>query len=238
MNPRKHITEELQSLQSTLPGALHGPVFTVPGGYFEGFAASVLARIKAEMNPSEELESLSPLLAGLSKKNPFTVPEGYFEALAGDAAAVSATDELSPELASLRGINPYTVPAGYFDSLPGTLKEKTAPRAKVVSMRTKWMRMAVAACTAGIITIAGLFYIGGKDDSAVGSQAWMERKLNTVSDRELDEFIKTADPVHGTELAKSSTPDVRALLKDVSTGEMDAFLEQVPTDDEELSVIN
>lgn len=240
MDPRKHITEELKTLNSNLPEAVTHNIFAVPEGYFEGFAAGVLARIHAQnMNAEAELEALSPLLAGISKKNPFSVPEGYFGQLDADRGAIVAEEAYSAELWSVKGITPYSVPVGYFEALPQQILEKTATpqRGKVISLRS-WMRMAVAACVAGIIFIAGFQYFDSSRVS-VGSQAWMERKLNTVSDKELDEFIQTTDPAHtGVAANTPAANDVRALLKDVSLTEMDAFLEQVPVEDEPVELVN
>ncbi len=76
------------------------PVYSVPTGYFEEFAAKLMDRIKAGqgqqtgkpeesgilsplqesriLSPLEELADLSPFLGRIDKKMPFQVPEGYF----------------------------------------------------------------------------------------------------------------------------------------------------------------
>lgn len=91
-------------------GGLNSPkslIFSVPEGYFEGFAQHVLGRIKAGAGSGgviPEPEELPAILAQAARVTPYQVPEGFFE-------------ELSPVLAVLREKNPYTVPAGYFESL-------------------------------------------------------------------------------------------------------------------------
>lgn len=242
MNSRKHIQEELQALGSGLP--LPGvPVQQVPDGYFDRFAASVLARIRAsEESATAELEALSPLLAGLSKQPPFHVPSGYFDGLQAEAPAWIAGDSLPASLAALDRRMPNAVPAGYFEGLSDSVLSRVADSgAKVVPMRRAWMRMAAAAVVAGLMAVGGFAYFGGNSSgTAAPTTAWVEKGLKNVSDESLDEFIETADAVHENEIAQTPVhkAEVRTMMKDVSDNEMDAFLAQVPTDDEELLIIN
>ena len=90
--------------------------FSVPEGYFEGFAQQVLDRIKtgagaAGMNPGGSSFGVAAeagddpycsILVEIGRRTPYSVPEGYFEAHA-------------PLLTVARGNNPYTVPADYFE---------------------------------------------------------------------------------------------------------------------------
>ena len=117
--------------------------FSVPEGYFEGFAQGVLDKIKAgdqitarqpgsgispdsrqnegspdpgSNDPSRELAQLSPLLNGISRKLPYQAPEGYFE-------------ELSPIMAPLAEVREkplYSVPEGYFEGLAGEILSKVS----------------------------------------------------------------------------------------------------------------
>ena len=118
--------------------------FSVPEGYFEGFAKGVLDKIKAgdqitarqpgsgispdsrqnegssdpgSNDPSRELAQLSPLLNGISRKLPYQAPEGYFE-------------ELSPIMAPLAEVRQkpsYSVPEGYFEGLAAEILSKVSP---------------------------------------------------------------------------------------------------------------
>jgi hypothetical protein len=79
--------------------------FSVPEGYFEGFAQQVLNRIKSvagAAEPGAGEDPYSSILAEIGRRTPYSVPEGYFEAQA-------------PVLTVARGNNPYTVPADYFE---------------------------------------------------------------------------------------------------------------------------
>ncbi|RYY99688.1 MAG: hypothetical protein EOO11_04115 [Chitinophagaceae bacterium] len=244
MTERRNIAQELQEAGSKLPADLTVLPYAVPAGFFEAFPGRLLARLHTEAapDPAAELESLSPLLAGLSRNMPFTVPEGYF----GAAPAIPGVAELPALLATHDRKLPYAVPDGYFESLPGALLEAVRPKARVVPMlqRTRWYRTAAAAVVAGLLAIGGWFYSGSGSstatDVATAPAAWVEKRLNSVPDGDLEAFIETADPAQGANLASSSPrkAEVRSLLNDVSDTEMAAFLEQVPTDDEHLTMIN
>jgi hypothetical protein len=104
-----------------------GPVYSVPEGYFEGFAEKLMSRIKAGQqtgalpdkplateedslqssqpipefaSPREELESLSPFLSRIDKKMPFAVPQGYFEELSAMVATNLASGTVATDLAN------------------------------------------------------------------------------------------------------------------------------------------
>ena len=58
------------------------PSFSIPHGYFDGLAGSILQKIKAEENETGgELNAISTLVAGIGNENVYTVPQGYFEGL-------------------------------------------------------------------------------------------------------------------------------------------------------------
>jgi hypothetical protein len=235
MEKRQPIIRELAAAGIVLPDGPIAPPYAVPAGYFEAFAAAVLARICRE-EAAAELQEISPLLAGLSRKMPFEVPQGYFE-----AAPVAAAPELPALLADIDRRMPYAVPEGYFATLPELMLKASAPKAKVVAMRpVRWMRMAAAAVIATAMAVGVWFYTQPAASLSADPQAWVQKRLTGVPDGALEEFIETADPVHGAELAQSQRPkaEVRQLLNDVSDKEVDAFLEQVPTDDESLNMIN
>jgi hypothetical protein len=124
MDTRDDILKELQELQSTLAGRQVVNVFTVPEGYFEGFAGSVMRSINGDN-----------ILKTITQPAATDVPEGYFDTLAGNilskikqqnmAADSDETGEtLSPLLESLRHKNVFEVPQGYFDGLPGNINER------------------------------------------------------------------------------------------------------------------
>jgi hypothetical protein len=245
MSSRKYIHDELRELNSTLPSHVKEPVFSVPEGYFENFAASVLMRLKQEEavdSAADELASLSPLLAGLSKKMPYDLPENYFTTLSNDVPALIQDDELPAILAGHQKTTPYEVPMGYFDNLPEQVLSKVAPKqAKVVSFnRTRWMRVAAAAIVAGVMAISGLVYYSSSSNTNPTSspEAWIANQLKNISNQDLDSFIESTDATSTEQMASTNSGEVSQMLNDVSVKEIDAFLAQIPTDDEELSIIN
>jgi hypothetical protein len=240
MMDRLHIEQELRAAGSQLPAGLTVLPYAVPAGFFEAFPGRLLARVKVLETPSAELEELSPFLASLPKSMPFEVPAGFFESLA-------QPEEAFPEiLATHDRAMPYGVPAGYFETLPESLLAAARPAARVVPMfRRGVFRTAAAAVVAGAIAIGGWLYSGSNSTATVApgasTEAWVQKRLNNVPDQALDEFIENTDPVHSGDLASTAgtqKPEVSKMLKDVSESEMDAFLDQVPTDDEALTVIN
>ncbi|HSK11942.1 MAG TPA: hypothetical protein VK907_01950 [Phnomibacter sp.] len=53
---------------------------SVPAGYFDSFAESMLARVR-NREVTDELEQIAPLLNSIPKQMPYDVPDGYFETL-------------------------------------------------------------------------------------------------------------------------------------------------------------
>jgi hypothetical protein len=246
MNNRIDIQNELKELNSQLPFEKGPEVYSVPQGYFEDFAASVLERLKTEntSSASEELEILAPFLARIPKTIPFSVPEGYFTHTTEELSDWVKEDNLPEILQSGREM-PYQVPVGYFETLPGIMLKKVNPvEAKVIpiSSSRKWMRYAVAALIAGAISVSSILYFGNNQsiDPASQPHEWVETKLKNVPDKALEEFINTTD-ISTTAIAKTETVDkteVRRLIKDIPDTELDKFLNEVSIDNDELSAYN
>jgi len=244
MDNRYTIQNELQELNSHLPFPAKQP-YAVPDGYFENLASIILSTIK-EDTASDELERLSPLLASVSRKMPFSVPDHYFEHLELNLPENSREDSLPAIFNNISRATPYQVPEDYFDKLPAEVLAKVAkPQAKVVSFnRSRWMRYASAAIIGGAIALGSIAYFsntGKKVDPVKQPYEWVAKKLQNVSNQELEEFIKTAEPVAAQQQVAQNTTsgkEVRKLLKDVSTKELDAFLSSVPLESEETSTIN
>ena len=249
MNSRPTIQQELKELSSLLPHDIEQPVFTVPEGYFENFAASVWQKLRSQQpqTPHDELTELSSVLAAIPKKNPYTVPENYFSGFTRAVPSLVKEDELPQALQSLDRQMPYAVPAGYFNSLADTVLAKvTRPQAKVVRFQpARIMRIAAAAMVAGVIAISGIVYFSNGSSTAdpnPQSEEWVAKKLKDVSNQALEEFILTVDAgaENSSSLAQNGNrqADVRTMLKDVPNDELEAFLEQVPTAYDDFDLMN
>lgn len=248
MNSQNAIQQELKDLRSSLPKTnTEQPVFTVPEGYFENLAASVLAKVKSQLPESAtpELQELSPVLAAIPKQTPYSVPENYFTHLATSLPALVSEEALPDLLQNHTKQMPYLVPTGYFDGLAAQVTAKLErPKAKVVPMYTRFMRMAAAAALIGAVALGGFLYFNGNSnntalDPAKQPSAWIAQKLKNVPDRDLEAFLKTTDTdINSKEVAqKGSKAEVQQMLRDVSTKELDAFLSEVPVDND-VSNIN
>jgi hypothetical protein len=118
MNKSGNILNELQSISPEV-ARINGELpYEVPAGYFEGLAAQILERIKAEET------SLPVVLQGV-RVNPFTVPAGYFEHLPEQLLQrAKAVEEVMAPVLEGASTNPYTVPVGYFEQLPEMLLKR------------------------------------------------------------------------------------------------------------------
>ena len=228
MNSKKHIQDELNELNSKLPANEQDPVYSVPEGYFEGLADSVMAKIKGEasQSPSDEIRQLSPLLAGLSRVLPYSVPEHYFDDNI-NALPAFTSDQESLVLSFIEKDMPYEVPMGYFANFPETVLEKLNTGATVIPIRRKrWMHMAAAAVVAGIIMFSGLAYF--RSSSPVKDPVAVE--IKKASTEELNAFVKTTDLSLDENSTAQNNTEVKHLLKDISDKELEAFLEQIPSE--------
>lgn len=250
MSNQKNIQDELKNLESGLP-FINNPVFSVPNGYFEGLASSVLAKVKAsEASAAQvELAELSPLLAGIPRAMPYSVPLFYFEENASFIPEFSQNPQLSL-LDSIGKNVPYKIPEGYFDTLPEVIKSKVAePLTKVVPLfARKWVRMAVAAVVGGALFAGGYQYfsetplvslaknsVDTTQNLVAGNAPAIEQEIKKTSTKELDEFIRNVGINVKTQKAIKASAEkdsVKALLEDVSDTEMESFLSVLPPSDD------
>jgi hypothetical protein len=252
MTNRNDILNELKELGSNLTVNPLENIYSVPKGYFEGFASQVLARIKAmeAADAKEELNHLSPYLSGLTKTNPYTIPAGYFEALEDRLESVvhvtaefkNADDELeglSPLLRGLKKENPFSVPQGYFENLSAPVVEEV----KVVSITSRrWFRMAAAAVVIGIVALTGVLLIGkGGVDPNKNSHKWVQKNLKKVSTEKIDEFVKLVENEKGIDGSVASIntnrSEIKELIKDIPESDLQDFLNDTEalTEDAEVA---
>ena len=117
MNNRIIIQDELQQVSPAMAAWEAKNPYTVPTGYFEGFASQMLMLVGEE----KEFGVI------ISKNTPYSTPLGYFEALPNvilkRIQEQSDKPEDNIETSSITaGIQtPYKAPAGYFNALPGVI---------------------------------------------------------------------------------------------------------------------
>jgi hypothetical protein len=229
-----NIQDELRDLNSDLP-ANNNP-FSVPEGYFEGLAGSVMAKIKSGNTGNsetaiEEIAILSPFLAGLSRTMPYTVPENFFQSTISELTILISEEKESEVLSFIDKSMPYQVPDSYFDLLPRSILSKVAPaQAKVIPIgRSNWKRMAVAAMITAIIGISGIFYFSNKSASKDPIA-----QVRNASTNDIEAFLRsTGASLSGSATAQNSSrkSEIKDMLQNVSDKDVDAFLKQVPEEE-------
>lgn len=237
MSDRNTIQDELNELNSGLTPAPGNNPYSVPEGYFEGLASSVLAKIKGEapISATDEIAELSPLLAGISRQLPYSLPDDYFQSNLEGLKAFTTEDEESLVLSFVSKEMPYEVPTGYFANLSEQVLEKVSPKgARVVHMGSrKWMRYVVAAAVTGIMAISGFFYFNNRGGSKTANDPVVAVKKASI--QELDDFIKTTavndEKAQVTVKNTATKTDRKKIFSDVSDKELNAFLDQMPADD-------
>lgn len=245
MTQQNNILEELNSISATVAGIGQQMPQQVPQGYFEGFAAQVLLRLKTEqaIHANEETAILSPLLSAIVAKNPYRIPSGYFEELPENATAGAkaidfvneALENLSPMMQELKAKQAFTVPDGYFQQFPQQMLEKvpSVSGATVVSMRKKssWIQYAVAACFLGVLAIAGWFYTHQTTVNSLTEVAKVEKEMKALKDDEIEQYINAAqsnyEPATAmVAAAELKQDDIKDMISDISDEELEQYLEK------------
>ena len=237
MNP-KNIKDELRDLNSDLPSS--GTPYSVPDGYFEGLPNAILKRIKEQGSDSakEEIALLSPLLAGISRQMPNYIPDHFFDTSLNEVPVLIAEDIQSPLLNQIGKSMPFSIPANYFQNLPLQIVNKVYGRkAKVIPIRKhNWSRLLVAASVTAIIAFSGIFYFNNKNNTPKDPIAQV-KKLSTS---DISDFLKSTDAGLNSNNITAKNPsrinDVKNMLQDVPDNELDNFLKQVPSEEDDLAV--
>ncbi|MBL7763791.1 MAG: hypothetical protein JNL23_10240 [Chitinophagaceae bacterium] len=251
---KKDIIQELNELNSSLSQPIPEVVYTVPEGYFDGFATQVLNRIKAinASNASEELSYLSPMLSELSKKLPYTAPQGYFDGLADSVlnnknvpedfqSVDEELESLSPLLSGIGKTVPFSVPQGYFENFQVDVAPAGKQQAKVIPMHTgggsrKWLRYAAAAVVIGVITLSGvLFFRGNKPASTTTPYEIVKKEVKEISTNDINKFIETTDEENAQDQATTASiqsNEIKELMKDISEKDIQKFLNETEMSDE------
>ena len=124
----------------------------------------------------------------------------------------------APFLAGMDKINPYTVPNGYFEDLQTAILARTtqAPRAKPKVIQL-WMRYAAAAC---ITLVAGTFVY-------LNQQSAETPNFDAISDQEIISYLQTNIDESDTELMLVNTEALHLEEENISTQELENYVNQV-----------
>jgi hypothetical protein len=242
MNRKIDILQELETISPVLAAQGNNNVFTIPEGYFETVAVTVLASVKNDMaaageapdgyfeslsnsilskiegTAANELQQLSPLLAAIKKTNPFEVPENYFEQ-AGEEMAAQVMEEKTPAvLENVSKQHPFDIVAGYFDQLPQTVLNKVKEQggAKVVAMPKRsnaiW-KYAAAAVFTGVMIFGVTKYTGTNQPGDIPVALSESRFNETLENLAEEDIIKYLEK-NGTQ------EDVAALTSGIDEADL------------------
>jgi major membrane immunogen (membrane-anchored lipoprotein) len=114
MENRNNILNELREISPVVAGIGHQIPYSVPAGYFEGFADQLLQLVKAD-------QANTPVLP--KADHPYQVPQGYFEGLADNILQRVKAEEVNASVLP-KAINPYQVPQGYFEGLADNILQR------------------------------------------------------------------------------------------------------------------
>ena len=247
MSQNNNILQELQELGSSLANVAPQNIYTVPDGFFDGFADQLQNRIKAleAKSAGEELGYLSSVLNTISRQMPYSVPSEYFEGLEdnlmrcvresnNDQTVKEELETLSPLLSGLNKQMPYSIPQGYFEGINKELTAKlnTKTETRVVSITSrKWFRYAAAATVIGLVILSGLLLGKGKPvDPNKSPDEWVAKNVKKVSTEKIDDFIKLADEEStgkGSFVNNGEKSDeLKELMKDVPENQIQEFLNE------------
>ena len=247
MDNRKPILEELAPISALVAGIQPVPPYAVPEGYFDTFAARMLAQIRTmDASAEAELKTLSPLLSSIDKKIPFTAPEGYFNELADNlVSGVKAIDfvkeELeAPVLSDLKNRPVYTVPSGYFESFPSLLMKKlqsgkTAPVVKMRPVR-KILQYAAAAAIVAMVVLGVVFFNDRQQpapslSAVVPADSIATQNISKVSDEAILDYVEYEGMLMADNnlitaaAAEIDEEDMKEVLNDVSYEELNRYVE-------------
>ena len=230
---RNDIIQELNELGSSLANNPSPNIYSVPEGYFEAFASTVLSKVVVENEGS--------FLSELPGSNPYRVPVGYFEGFAENMLHVVRShpdylnsreelESISPLLTSLKKEPVFSVPKDYFQNFTVALNHKQP--AKVVGMFSrKLMRYAAAAIITGAIVTVGLLIKNGGKTGVDKIMAKVEKDVKKIDDvNQLDNLAEFMDAGLNEKEVASANPvksnDVEKLLLDVSIDELKEFNEE------------
>lgn len=203
MENRNDILNELREISPVLAAAEKVNVYTVPAGYFNDLAGSILPLIKEEN---------SPFLSGINKQTGH-VPEGYFDTLADSILGkikAQEQEENYPVLNKISNQNVYTVPPGYFETLSTDIIAKaTQPQAKVVSMgkRSNWFKYAAAAVFTGVVMFGAFKFMNKSKTEQLPDYVVAGQQIKNV-----DEALETAAEEDIIKYLQKEGTDVDAAL--------------------------
>lgn len=216
MNNREEILAEIQSISVAVATIPFVNVFTVDKAYFSTLHQTIMTQIIVE--------------TAFPSNNNLTVPDGYFEGLAdsilnkihaleNDVAA--ELNEISPVVAGIENKETFTVPEGYFQNLEFVLEQKEPAKVVSINQPRSIFRYVTAAVITGLLGLSIANFVDGNDSSdpkiitaAINSvvvNSSFDEALNSISDKEIEQYLQKNGQDVNAALVASSIDDVEKL---------------------------
>lgn len=168
---------------------------------------------------------------------PLHVPTDYFPGLENRILSKISDEEACPISLPDDGKKPtFEVPKGYFEGLEQAILQKTASPAPVRKLISyKWGAIAAAAII-GVIIWLGLYYT----DASRSGQITVQNRpgsapvINNISINELQDFVEEGPAGNGTGNGKKKTVDINQLFQQVSSQDLESFLNETAANNTEL----
>jgi len=168
---------------------------SVPEGYFDSLATTILQKIRREENvtAAEEMAALSPVISAIGNANIFTVPQGYFEQLNFSTEVKTAkVIKMNP----LRSVFKYAAAAVITGLLGISVINLTDNDTSSVTDNPV-IQTASAANTADIMKTANDIIQNGS----------FESEFNTISDTDIQQYLALRGQDVNAALVASSVDD-------------------------------
>jgi hypothetical protein len=240
MNKPNTILTELQDISPTVANLGAPQVYSVPNGYFEGLAASILQHVRAEA------------LLSTATSATYTAPAGYFDQLPNAILQKVKADAISTELLAiaptLAGIgrqNVYEVPQGYFEQFGVTVTAE--PAAKVVKMTVvrRWVSYAAAAVIGGIALTGIVLMLQNSSDSKPtvaeveqARQTNVPQAVNSIPEEAITAFLathsNTADITDNEAINTQEAIDIDLFIETATDEEIRNYLNENEVADENI----
>ncbi len=230
MTRNNNIQEELLTISLAVAQIENSCVYAVPVGYFDDFAALVLAKINSGAEP----------VYHFPKGVLYNVPGNYFENLAENILKkIKHTEQANPVFEELETVAPllntiskepvYDIPKGYFDTVKSPQSQQTKPAKMVAFGFAKIYQYAVAAVVTGVLAV-GIFLLLDKENQPLQAKNKPKTEVNNLSEDDIAEFLSngTAGDNKTTVNVSASVynADVQTAVKDISDEEINQFLQE------------
>ncbi|HEY6979288.1 MAG TPA: hypothetical protein VH396_23490 [Chitinophagaceae bacterium] len=223
MENKSNNIKELKDIAPAVANLSNHNLYSVPPGYFDSLADSLLHFIK---------------LNNIRESNPYSVPERYFDTFAdsvihriksGSSDEVfHELSEIAPLLTTVNKENVFSVPHNYFEKLSIPVAGK--PAAKVISIGSnirKWVTYAAAASVIFIVAATSYLYVTVHNRNA--EPLTIEQRLARLKDQEIINYLKENDEVISGDIIPTSVEqdtEIQDMLQNATDEEIQKYLDE------------